>query len=140
MVGWGRSATLAGNVIGSLPDGLTAPNRILAMASAPFCPGNQASSTALTFPSHGITCAPPFSMTTMVWGFAAATAATSASWSIGLAEWITSVKFRLGVSIPSLVHCETNTIATSDEPARDAAADALVPLAKRTVAAGDSLR
>ena len=56
MAGWGRSATLAGNVIGSLPDGLTAPNRILAMAVAPRCPGNQASSTALTFASHGINC------------------------------------------------------------------------------------
>ncbi len=46
------------------------------MAGPPFCPGNQASRTALTLESHGITWALEFSMTTMVCGLAAATAET----------------------------------------------------------------
>src|ERR1017187_5396424 len=121
--------------MGSLPDGLTAPKRILAMASPPRWPGNQASSTALTLPSHGITCAPAFSMTTIVCGLAAATAATSASWSIG-GEWITSVKFRLGRSMPSLVHWLTNTMATCEAAANAAAAAALVPGSNCTAALG----
>ncbi len=79
ITGRGNWLTLAGNVTGSLPEGFTSPNRILAIACPPCMPGNHASSTAFTLPSHGKTCAPPFSITTMVCGLAAATAATSAS-------------------------------------------------------------
>src|ERR1700690_315606 len=79
MTGRGRSATLRGNVIGSLPEGLTSPKRMLAMAAAPRWPGNQASSTALTLLIQGIAWAPPDSITTMVCGLAFATALTSAS-------------------------------------------------------------
>ena len=126
-------------MIGSLPEGFTLPNRILAIACPPLMPGNQASSTALTLPSQGMICAPPFSITTMVCGLATATAATSASWSMGVA-WMTSVKFRLGMSIPSLVHWLTKTIATLEEAASEAAVVALVPSLYATAALGAAAR
>ena len=42
MVGCGRSASLTGKVTGSLPLGLTSPNRTLATASDPRLPAYQA--------------------------------------------------------------------------------------------------
>ena len=69
----------AGKVTGRWPDGFTSPNSTRAIACPPRWPGYQASSTAPTLSSHGIVTAPPVSSTTTVFGFAAASAAISAS-------------------------------------------------------------
>ena len=50
--------------------------------------------------------------------------------------WIASVKFRLGMSIPSLVHWLTNTMATCEAAASAAAVAALVPGSNCTLALG----
>src|SRR6185436_14171648 len=55
--------------------------------------------------------------------------------SIGV-EWITSMKLRLGTSMPSLSHWLTKTIATSEFAASAAAAPALVPSLNVTDAEG----
>ena len=52
------------------------------------------------------------------------------------AEWITSVKFKLGRSMPSLAHWLTKTMAASEETASAAAAPALVPSLNCTLAPG----
>ena len=78
-VRWGRSASLFGKVTGSLPEGSTLPKMMLAMASPPRIPGNQASRAALTLPNQGMVTGPPVSSTTMQCGLAAATWLTSRS-------------------------------------------------------------
>ena len=80
--GCGRSASLLAKVTGSFPHGFASPKRRFASASAPRMPGNQISMTPLTCSLHGMATGPPVSSTTIVRGFAAATAATSLSWSI----------------------------------------------------------
>ena len=60
--------------MGSLALGFTSPKKTLATASAPLLPAYQASTTPLTWSSQGIVTAVPVSSTTMVCGFAAATA------------------------------------------------------------------
>src|SRR5208337_871281 len=99
---------------------------MLAMASAPRIPGYQASSTALTLSIQGMVTGPPVSKTTMVCGFAAATAFTSWSWLSG--------SERLSVSRPSLMGWLTNTMAMSDALARSAAAPRSRPALYSTLA------
>src|SRR5580692_7675558 len=79
MVGCGRSASLFGKVLGSLPEGLTEPNRTLPSALAPSEPAYHASTMAAGASTQGMVTGEPLSITTMVWGLAAATAAMSAS-------------------------------------------------------------
>ena len=79
MTGCGRSCSLFGKVMASLPDGLTSPTRTLASALCPELPANQASTTPETLSSQGMVTAVPVSSTTMVWGFAAATCSINAS-------------------------------------------------------------
>src|ERR1017187_4555801 len=79
MIKCGRSASLLGNEIGSFPEGFTSPKRILAIASPPRWPGYQDSKTAFTLFSQGIRTGSPFSSTTMVWEFAAATCLINSS-------------------------------------------------------------
>ena len=117
--GCGRSFSLFANVTGSLPDGFTLPNRMFAMAGPPPMPGNHAASTPLTFAIHGMLTGPPVSSTTIVCGLAAATAATSASWSPGRAS--------VAESRPSLIGWTANTMATSDAFASFAAAAGSLP-------------
>jgi hypothetical protein len=73
---WVRSA---GKVTGSRPDGFTAPVRISAMAWPPAWPGYHASTIARTRSRQGIITGLPVSSTTIVLGFAAATASITAS-------------------------------------------------------------
>src|SRR5665213_3163469 len=85
---WDRAGTadlamLVGKVTGRCPDGLTSPASTAAMAAPSCSPGYQASTTAPTLDSHGITTGPSVLSTTTVWGLAAATAAMRASWSPG---------------------------------------------------------
>src|SRR5271165_5805574 len=79
----GRSATLRGNVMGSLALGFTSPNKMFATASAPLLPAYQTSRTALTLSIHGMVTAVPVSNTTIVLGLAAATCAIKSSWLSG---------------------------------------------------------
>src|ERR1017187_4625140 len=91
-------------------------------------PGYHTSSAALTLPIQGMAAGPPVSSTTMVCGLAAATALTRASWS--------PVRVRLRRSMPSLVGSFTNTMATSEALASDAAAAGSVPSLYCTLALG----
>src|SRR4051794_11549599 len=101
----GPWASVAGNVAGRRPDGLTSPNSSAAIAS-PFCwPGYQASKIPATLLRQGVSVGPPVSSTTTVFGLAAATAWISASWSPGSAS--------VGRSAPSVRMSLTNTAATS---------------------------
>src|SRR5277367_1639211 len=68
-----------GKVTGRWPDGLVLPNRTDAIAAPSSWPGYQASSTPATEDSHGIVTAEPVFSTTIVCGFAAATAEISES-------------------------------------------------------------
>ena len=61
-----------------MPDGSASPNSSGAIASPSTWPGYQFSTTPATFDSHGITIGPPLCTTTIVCGFAFATAETSA--------------------------------------------------------------
>src|SRR5437588_5717707 len=70
MTGCGRSASLFGKVMGSLPVGLTFPTRTLANALCPALTAYHASTTAATLSSHGMVTAVPVSSTTIVRGFA----------------------------------------------------------------------
>jgi hypothetical protein len=81
---WDR---LCGNVTGRCPDGSVAPYSTLARAVPLLSPGYQASTTAATWPSHGITTGAPASMTTTVCGLAAATAEMSSSCADGRRWW-----------------------------------------------------
>ena len=60
---------------GSLPDGSTVPKISAAIAAPVSCPPYQFSNTPATELSHGMTTGPPLLITTMVFGFAAATSA-----------------------------------------------------------------
>src|SRR5277367_238564 len=93
IVGCGRSSTLLGKVFGSLPLGFTLPKSTLPTAFAPSLPAYQASRIAAGASTQGMVTGLPVSSTTIVFGFAAATAATTASW--------LSVSERLGRSMPS---------------------------------------
>ena len=66
-------------VSGSLPDGLTSPNKIRASARPPSWPGYHAWSMARTFSRHGMATGLPVSSTTIVLGLADATASMTAS-------------------------------------------------------------
>jgi hypothetical protein len=66
-------------VIGRRPDGFTLPVSTSAIAWPPACPGYQACTIALTLFRHGIDTGLPVSSTTMVFGFAVASASMSAS-------------------------------------------------------------
>ena len=83
----GRAAGSArgrrGSVIGSRPDGLTAPVSTSAIACPPAWPGYQAATIARTSSRHGIATGLPVSSTTTVFGLAAATASITASWPHG---------------------------------------------------------
>src|SRR2546421_10191699 len=76
----GTSESFFGNVIGSFPDGLKTPKSTSATALPSSSPGYHAWSTAGTWLSHGMRIGPPVLDTTTVFGLAAATADTSASW------------------------------------------------------------
>src|SRR5665213_4095810 len=65
---------LVGKVTGRCPEGLTSPASTAAMAAPSCSPGYQASTTAPTLDSHGITTGPSVLSTTTVWGLAAAKA------------------------------------------------------------------
>src|SRR3954447_15185121 len=73
----GTSPSEAGNVTGSLPDGLTSPNSSEAMAVPYSWPGYQLSMIPRTDEAHGMVTAEPLSTTTTVFGLAAATSVTS---------------------------------------------------------------
>src|ERR1700749_3712962 len=103
----GTSLAWTGKVSGSLPDGSTLPNSTSATASPSSSPGYQASTMPATLPTHGISTGAPDLSTTMVFGLAAATASTSASW---LPE-----RARLVRSVPSVSLSPTITIATFDD-------------------------
>src|SRR5919108_4867209 len=94
----------AGNVTGSLPPGSTSPNSTDAIAVPSSWPGYQPSITPLTWLSHGISTGPPVLSTTIVFGFARATA--SISWSP------TPERLRFGWSNPSVSNVPANTTAT----------------------------
>src|SRR5436190_10343553 len=99
---WDR---LCGNVTGRCPDGSVAPYSTLARAVPLLSPGYQASTTAATWPSHGIATGAPASMTTTVCGLAAATAEMSSSCADG--------RLRSGRSAASVsVSSDTTTTAT----------------------------
>jgi hypothetical protein len=70
---------LAGNVTGRCPPGSVWPNSTLAREVPLDWPGYQASITAATWDSHGIATGAPALITTIVFGFAAATASISSS-------------------------------------------------------------
>src|SRR3954464_5520875 len=76
----GRSDCDLGNVCGSLPQGLTSPNRSAAIAVPSAWPGNRACTPPFPWPSHVICIGPPVVRTTTVFGLAAATALTISSW------------------------------------------------------------
>src|SRR5580700_1716761 len=94
--GCGNSASLFGKVIGNFALGFASPFKMSTTASAPLLPPYHASKTAPTLSSHGMVTAVPVSSTTIVFGFAAATASINSSCFTG------SDKF--GRSIPSLSH------------------------------------
>src|ERR1017187_9628390 len=95
---------LTGKVIGSRPEGFTAPVRTLATADPSSWPGYQPSTTPATFEIHGMTTAPPELRTTIVCGFAPATAEISSLASPG--------RSKVGLSTPSESKFPTKTIAT----------------------------
>jgi hypothetical protein len=101
----GVADSLTGNVTGSLPEGSTDPKSTAATAFPSSSPGYQASRTAGTWLSHGMRTGLPLFTTTIVRGFAAATADTSASWS--------PERDRLDWSAPSDSVSPTMTTATS---------------------------
>src|SRR5204862_5215289 len=108
-----------GNVMVSLPCGLALPKSRSARTLPSSSPGYQASSTAGTLDSHGMSTGPPVFRTTTVWALAAATAETSEFCPLG--------RDRLDRSLPSLSLLPTMTIATSDDRARFAAAVVSLP-------------
>src|SRR5581483_76160 len=116
----------AGNVTGSLPDGLTSPKSTEAMALPLSWPGYHASTTPLTWSSHGITTALPVWSTTTVLGLAAATAATNAFSLAG--------RLIVGRSRSSCVKRLTKTTATSAFCAAAAADAGLLPSSYVTLA------
>jgi hypothetical protein len=69
----------AGNVTGRCPPGSVWPNRTLASDVPLVWPGYQVSRTAATWDSQGIATGAPALITTIVCGFAAATAWMSSS-------------------------------------------------------------
>jgi hypothetical protein len=71
----GKCVPSGGNVIGSFPLGFTSPSRTLAVAGPPRWPGYHSSRIAATSLAHGISTASPVLSTTIVFRFAAATAA-----------------------------------------------------------------
>src|SRR4051794_2788249 len=83
---------------------------------------------AAGFSTHGIVTGFPVSSTTIVCGFASATAEMIASWLCG--------KVRSFISIPSLAQRYAKTIATSAPFAAAAAAAGSVPASYFTVARG----
>src|SRR3954469_19822374 len=101
---------------------------MLPTALAPSLPANQASRTAAVLSTHGIVTGLPVSSTTIVCGFAAATAEMIASWLCG--------NERSFESIPSLAHLYAKTMATSAPFAVAAAAAGSVPASYLTVARG----
>src|SRR5665213_4459196 len=124
--GCGRSPSFSANVTGNLPEAFTRPYSTFAIASPPPIPGNHASTMPFTFALHGIDTGPPVSSTPIVFGFAFHTASTSSSCLFG--------KLSVGRSIPSLIHCVTNTIATCALAAAFAACSTSVPASKLTTA------
>src|SRR5205809_6489444 len=99
----GTSTSDAGNVTGSLPDGLTSPNSSEASALPYSWPGYQHSTMPRTAPAHGIVTAEPLLTTTTVFGLAAATSATS---------WFCAAgRLMSPRSLPSLSNLPTNTTA-----------------------------
>src|ERR1700679_3773 len=129
-VGCANCASSTAKVTGSLPEAFTRPYSTSAIASPPPIPGYQASTIPFTRLCHGIDTGPPVSSTTTVFGFAFATASTSASCPTPLS----SGKLSVALSIPSLIHCVTNTIATCAFAAAFAASATSVPASKLTVA------
>src|SRR3954452_25299501 len=122
----GRSFSDAGNVSVSLADGLASPKSRAAIALPSSWPGNHASKSPLTCLSHGIVTGPPVSRTTIVFGFAPATALISASWSTVEGAHparlqLPDARLIVGRSLPSLSWSPTKTTATS---AAEAAATA----------------
>ena len=103
----------AGNVTVKCPDGSAAPNSSAAIAVPSSWPGYQASSTPLTEESHGMVTAEPVFSTTIVFGFAAATAEIRLSSALP--------RSMLVRSLPSDSARLTNTTATLDEAASEAA-------------------
>ena len=77
----GVSPSLRGKVAGRRPLGSASPKSTLASAGPARDPGYHASSSPASLPRHGVSTGPPVSSTTMVFPFAAATFAMSASWS-----------------------------------------------------------
>ncbi len=108
-----------GNVTVKWPDGSVSPNRTLAIAVPSSCPGYPASSTPFTDASHGIVTADPVLSTTIVFGFAAATAEISA-----LSVRLRSIPVS---SAPSVSASPTKTTATLDDFARAAAVTGRIP-------------
>src|SRR5258707_715496 len=102
-----------GKVTVRCPDGLAWPNSSAAMAGPSCWPGYQASNTPATEDSHGMVTAEPVFSTTIVCGFAAATAEIS--------ELSALDRLMLLRSLPSDSSLLTNTTATLDEAASAAA-------------------
>src|SRR5262249_36559529 len=102
-----------GKVTGRCPDGSALPNSSAAIAVPSSWPGYQASSTPLTEDSQGIVTAEPGFSTTIVFGFAAATAEIRLSSALP--------RSMLVRSLPSDSPRLTNTTATLDEAASAAA-------------------
>src|ERR1039458_5426598 len=93
-----------GKVTGSWPLGSVEPNSTSASAVPLLSPGYQASTTADTWPSQGMTSGAPASITTTVCGLAAATAEISSFCADG--------RFRLARSAASVcVSSDTTTTA-----------------------------
>ena len=101
----GRSFSRTGNVTGSFPEGVASPNSSRATIAPSSCPGNHASSTAGTAPSHGVRDDELSFRTTTVRGFAAAIARISESCPFSSAM--------LSRSRPSSAIVPASTIATS---------------------------
>ena len=110
------------------------------MASPSTWPGSQFSRMPCTWPTHGIAIGPPLWITTIVCGFAAATAETSAFWSSGeyvqevgeaksTNEHVPECASRSGRSAPSISASLTNTTATSAAPAAATASSVTSPSA-----------
>ena len=103
-----------GNVTGRWPLGSDLPNSTSARAVPFDWPGYHASSTELTWLSHGITIGAPASITTTVLGLAAATAEISSSCAEG--------RFRPSRSVASdSVSSDTTTTAVDADLAADTA-------------------
>ena len=106
----GRSASLRGKVTGSRPEASTLPNSTRAIALPPSEPGYQASSTAPTRSLHGVSTGPPLTITTAVFGLAAATCSIRASWSPKTGGHSSVRQVR---SMPSVEYEAATTTATS---------------------------